>query len=198
VFAAEFPDYAALSNPQPLTVKEIQNLLSDGEALLLFATGETESYVFAMTRTSDAWKPITLGTAALSEKVARFRRGLDVEALRQSAERSKPVLFDLGLANDLYLAVIGPVEEVVKDARHVLVVPAGPLTSLPFHLLVTGHCNSSTQGHRVLSGRRVAHQAASRERASGAGEPQGLAPGGPPGPGREAPGGVWRSGVRSG
>jgi Tetratricopeptide repeat len=31
VFAAEFPDYAALSNPQPLTVKEIQALLSDNE-----------------------------------------------------------------------------------------------------------------------------------------------------------------------
>src|SRR5260370_28761310 len=83
------------------------------------------------------WKPIALGTAALSEKVAAFRRGLDVEALRQSAEGGKPVLFDLGLANELYVSLIGLVEEVVKDARHVLVVPAGPLTSLPFHLLVT-------------------------------------------------------------
>jgi CHAT domain-containing protein len=47
------------------------------------------------------------------------------------------VLFDLELANELYAALIGPVEEVVKDARHLLVVPSGPLTSLPFHLLVT-------------------------------------------------------------
>jgi ankyrin repeat protein len=31
--------------------------------------------------------------------VAAFRRGLDVEALRQSAEGGKPVLFDQGLAN---------------------------------------------------------------------------------------------------
>jgi tetratricopeptide (TPR) repeat protein len=96
VFAVEFPDYAALSNPQPLTVKEIQALLSDGEALLLYATEEKESYVFAVTRTSAAWTQIPLGTAALSEKVAAFRRGLDVEALRQSAEGGKPVLFDLG------------------------------------------------------------------------------------------------------
>jgi tetratricopeptide (TPR) repeat protein len=41
VFAAEFPDYAALSNPQPLTVKEIQGLLSDGEALLLYTSCPT-------------------------------------------------------------------------------------------------------------------------------------------------------------
>jgi tetratricopeptide (TPR) repeat protein len=50
VFAAEFPDYAVLSNPQPPAVKEIQGLLSDGEALLLFATGDKETYVFAVTR----------------------------------------------------------------------------------------------------------------------------------------------------
>ena len=137
VFAAEFPDYAALSNPQPLAVKEIQALLSDGEALLTYATGDKESYVFAVTRTSAAWKPIVLGTAALAEKVAAFRRGLDIEVLRQSARSGKPVLFDLGLANELYAALIGPVEEVTKDSSHLLVVPSGPLTSLPFHLLVT-------------------------------------------------------------
>jgi CHAT domain-containing protein len=137
VFAAEFPDYAALSNPHPLTVKEIQALLSDGEALLMYATGEEESYVFAVTRKAAGVEEIPLGASALSEKVAAFRRGLDVEALRQSAAGGKPVLFDLGLANDLYADLIGPVEVAIKDARHVLVVPSGPLTSLPFHLLVT-------------------------------------------------------------
>jgi CHAT domain-containing protein/tetratricopeptide (TPR) repeat protein len=142
VFAAEFPDYAALSNPQPLTVTAIQALLSDGEALLFYATGDKESYVFAVTRTSAAWKSIPLGTAALSDKVAAFRRALDVAALRRAAKEreigGKPVeLFDLGLANELYVSLVGPVEDLVKDARHVLVVPSGPLTSLPFHLLVT-------------------------------------------------------------
>ena len=46
-------------------------------------------------------------------------------------------LFDLGLAHELYVALIGPVEGLVKDKRHLLVVPSGPLTALPFHLLVT-------------------------------------------------------------
>jgi hypothetical protein len=103
----------------------------------VYATCDKGSYVFAVTRTNAAWKPIALGTAALLEKVVAFRRGLDVEAPRQSAEGGKSLLFDLGLANDLYAALIGPVEAVTKDARHVLVVPSGPLTALPFHLLVT-------------------------------------------------------------
>jgi hypothetical protein len=102
--------------------------------LLIYATSDKASHVFAVTRQSGAWKPITLGTAALSEKVAAFRRGLHVEALRQSAESGRTVLFDLGLAHDLYATLVGPVEEMVKDGRHLLVVPSGPLTSLPFHL----------------------------------------------------------------
>jgi CHAT domain-containing protein len=34
-------------------------------------------------------------------------------------------------------ALIGPVEALIKDKRHLIVVPSGPLTALPFHLLVT-------------------------------------------------------------
>jgi CHAT domain-containing protein len=137
VFATEFPDYAALSHPQPLTVTAIQRLLSGDEALVLFASGDKETYAFAVTRTAVATKVIPLGAQALSSRVAAFRRGLDVEALRQSAENGKPVLFDLGIANELYAALIEPVEEVTQQARNLLVVPSGPLTSLPFHLLVT-------------------------------------------------------------
>jgi len=111
--------------------------LSGDEALVLFASGDKETYVFALTRTASAAKVIPLGAATLSDKIAAFRRGLDPEALRQETVGDKPVLFDLALANELYAALIGPVGEVIKDARHLLVVPSGPLTSLPFHLLVT-------------------------------------------------------------
>ena len=41
------------------------------------------------------------------------------------------------LANELYAALLGPVETLVKDKRTLLVVPSGALTALPFHLLVT-------------------------------------------------------------
>jgi hypothetical protein len=65
-----------------------------------------------------------------------LHRGL-AGVVRKMDVAGKPVLFDLGLAHELYAALIGPVESLVKDKRHLLVVPAGPLTSLPFHLLVT-------------------------------------------------------------
>ena len=46
-------------------------------------------------------------------------------------------LFDLALAHELYGTLIGPVEGLIKDKKHLIVVPSGPLTALPFHLLLT-------------------------------------------------------------
>jgi CHAT domain-containing protein/tetratricopeptide (TPR) repeat protein len=180
LFAAEFPNYAALSNPQPLTVKDIQNLLLDDEVLVLLFATDKESYVFALTRNVFEWKTIPFAEEALAKKVAAFRRGLDVDALRRGLQRTdctqaeaekrglsrmecgrviareceeasmrglarddcmpaegQRELFDLALAHELYATFIGPVEELIKDKKHLIVVPSGPLTALPFHLLVT-------------------------------------------------------------
>jgi CHAT domain-containing protein len=133
--AAEFPDYAALSNPLPVTARELQALLSADEAMVLFAVAEKESYVFALTRESFDWKPVPLGAEALVREVAAFRRGLDVSKATDASGKSG--LFDLALANQLYASLLAPVERLVKDKRDLLVVPSGALTALPFHLLVT-------------------------------------------------------------
>ena len=134
-FTSEFPNYAALSNPLPMTAKETQALLSDDEALVLFAITPKESYVIAITRESFDWKPIPRGAEMLSQQVAAFRRGLDIGKANDAS--GKYGLFDLALANDLYATLLGPVEALVKDKRSLLVVPSGALTALPFHLLVT-------------------------------------------------------------
>lgn len=79
---------------------------------------------------------------ALAAKVGAFRKGLDVQVLDEQLDALaktgvKPDLFDLASSFDLYVALIGPVEPLTKDKRHLIVVPSGPLTALPFHLLVT-------------------------------------------------------------
>lgn len=155
VFESEFPDYVALAKPQPLTAKEIQALLSPDEAIVFFAAaGEAgaertfrpeyipaEIFVFALTRDGFDWKSIPLGGDALAQKVAAFRRGLNVEMVEDQAYLDsinvKRELFDLFLANELYTALLGPVNEFIEGKRHLIVVPSGALTALPFHLLVT-------------------------------------------------------------
>jgi CHAT domain-containing protein/Tfp pilus assembly protein PilF len=133
--AVEFPDYAALSNPLPLTVKEIQPLLSADEAMVLYAVLDKQSHVIAITREGVDWEEIPLGASELAQKLAAFRRGLDVGKARDASGKSG--LFDLVLANELYAALLGPVEALTREKRSLLVVPSGALTALPFHLLVT-------------------------------------------------------------
>jgi hypothetical protein len=133
----EFPEYASLSNPKPLAGEEVQRLLREDEALAFFLIGDKESYVFALTRESFDWRSVPIGAKDLSAKIAAFRHGLDVNELTRSINAGKPVLFDLGLAYELYSTLLGPVEALVKDKRNLQVVPTGALTSLPFHLLVT-------------------------------------------------------------
>ena len=124
----EFPDYAALSNPRPLKVEDVQKLLGPHETLLLFLTGDEQSYVFAVTPDGFDWRTIPAGRDDIVAKVAAFRRGLELDTMQQ---------FDLGLANDLFNLLIGPVDAIVRDKGHLLVAPSGVLTALPFHLLVT-------------------------------------------------------------
>jgi len=133
--AVEFPGYAALSNPLPLKAKEIQALLSGDEALVLYALADKESFVVALTRDASDWQRIPLGSDAITSKVAAFRRGLDVGQASDASGKSH--LFDLALANELYVALLGGVEALTKDKRSLLVAPSGALTALPFHLLVT-------------------------------------------------------------
>ncbi|MET4255360.1 CHAT domain-containing protein/Tfp pilus assembly protein PilF [Bradyrhizobium sp. S3.12.5] len=133
--AIEFPDYASLSNPLPLTVKDVQPLLSADEAMVLYSAVDSRSYVIAITREGADWKEIPLGADALAQKVTSFRRGLDVGKARDGSGKSG--LFDLALANELYVTLLGPVEALTRDKRSLLTVPSGALTALPFHLLVT-------------------------------------------------------------
>jgi hypothetical protein len=82
-----------------------------------------------------AWQRIPLGAKVLEEKVKALREGLDLQDAKKAAQSGK--LFNLGLAHDLYKTVLGPVANLIDDKRHLLIVPSGVLTGLPFHLLVT-------------------------------------------------------------
>jgi tetratricopeptide (TPR) repeat protein len=101
----EFPDFAALASPQPLKVEAVQKLLAADEAVIFWLVGGRETHVFAISRDSFDWATSESGGLDMLEKIAAFRRGLDVDQLMQSIDRSdKPVLFDLGLAHELYTA----------------------------------------------------------------------------------------------
>ena len=157
LLAKDFPDYAALANPTTVSLAEVQAQLSDDEALVLFLdTPEwkmTESnslpeatFIWAVTETDARWVRSDLGTAALTQEVAALRCGLDAVAWdgdggekctkTLGGPRTQPLPFDHTRAQALYTALFGEVQDLIKG-KHLLIVPSGPLTQLPFHVLVT-------------------------------------------------------------
>ncbi len=158
--AAQFPEFARLANPKPLAITAVQGLLREDEALIAFldvprlGTLPEETLAWAVTKGQARWISIPLGTAALAERVARLRCGLDRGEWSQQRQRwvargercqvlkpaglaaDEPLPFDLGAAHELYAALLAPLADLTKGKR-LIVVPSGPLTSLPFHVLVT-------------------------------------------------------------
>lgn len=136
-----FPQYAALTDPKPLLVQDVRALLRDDEALVAMLVGSSHSFVWALTRERMAWAEIKAGAKELGEHVTRLRSGLDPLA-QQDAEGSATSRagivqgFDLQRAHRLYQLLLGPVAEVVNAKRHLIIVPTGPLTSLPLQVLL--------------------------------------------------------------
>jgi hypothetical protein len=68
VLELQFPDYVALANPKPLTLKETQDLLADDEAVVAFNIGEKESYAWVVTNTDADWTEIPTNAKSLKEE----------------------------------------------------------------------------------------------------------------------------------
>jgi CHAT domain-containing protein/tetratricopeptide (TPR) repeat protein len=163
--AVEFPEFAALASPAPLSIDEVQALLGDDEALVLFFdTREIkptpqETFIWVVTKTGVRWVRAEVGTEDLTREVAALRCGLDYQGawvnekggwdsahcgdlLKVAYTRAdhdvfrKPLPFDLVRSYQFYKGLFGQIEDLIKD-KHLLIVPSGPLTQLPFQVLVT-------------------------------------------------------------
>ena len=156
--SSEFKEYAELANPKPLTIAAAQAFLNDGEALVLFLDvpqfgnlpGET--LIWVVTKADARWARIELASQALAERAAALRCGLDRGSwegegkqrclnllaidVEKAPDGDNPLPFDLTRAHQLYQALFGQVEDLIKG-KHLLIVPSGPLTQIPFHVLVT-------------------------------------------------------------
>jgi CHAT domain-containing protein/tetratricopeptide (TPR) repeat protein len=156
--AADFPDYAALARPAPLSVGEVQAQLASDEALVMVLdtpdvqpTPE-ETFIWVVTKTEVRWVRTDFGTPALTREVAALRCGLDAAAWEdkgaakcagllkitpdKAPKGNAPLPFDIARTHSLYKALFGQVEDLI-GGKHLLIVPSGPLTQLPFQVLVT-------------------------------------------------------------
>ena len=140
-------------------------LLRDNEALVLFLDTPSakptpeETFVWVVTNRAAKWFRSGLGTEALAERVTALRCGLDdgnwvrgedgewehpektkrCIALLGAEKKGERLPFNnkaLGIAYELYQELLAPAEELIAG-KELLIVPSGPLTALPFQVLVS-------------------------------------------------------------
>jgi CHAT domain-containing protein len=116
-------------------VKEAAALLRPHEALISFTCGSNEVYAWAVTREKSEWHRAEMDRRWLADAVTSLRKDLDVGGLQKTISETS-TLFNLGLAHELYTRLLRPLEDVFGKKKHLIIVPCGPLTSLPFQLLV--------------------------------------------------------------
>ena len=84
--ASRFPDYADFTNPAPLDVTEVQALLREDEALVLFIETGSPTWVWVVSKTDKSLALINLSSEALAAEVAALRCGLDRSNWTNSAD----------------------------------------------------------------------------------------------------------------
>lgn len=129
-----FPEYNRLMNPPPATVAEVQGALRADEALLGYLAQKERTLLYVVTGSGAALHVLPAGTAELERKVRQLRKSLDVDI---GSLQELPA-YDLALARELHALLLGPAAPALAAARHLIVVPHGPLLSLPFPALVAG------------------------------------------------------------
>ena len=129
--AREFPAYAELTNPQPVSNETARALLRDDEALLIYLSVADETWLWVVRGQGIALYRLGIGAAALADEVAALRSRLD--------PRHNPHLepYPASRAHRLYEKILAPAGPLLTGVDHLLIVPDGPLLGLPPSVLVT-------------------------------------------------------------
>jgi CHAT domain-containing protein len=129
-----FPRYTDFTNPQPVTLSQLQNHLRPDEVLISIYTASNQTYVWAIPHNGKVrFSTVDLGKKQLRQIVAKLRRALDPEP---TVFGDIPE-FDLTQAYNLYAELLKPVEKDWKNTTDLLIVAHGPLGQLPFSALPT-------------------------------------------------------------
>ncbi len=131
------PRYGSLRYPRPLDLDGTRSGLEPGTLLLSYSVGRESSHLFAVEPSGAAGPGLTLYTLAadertLRESVAAYRNLVDfrgpsgAEARRNLLTRSR----------SLYDLLIRPAEPLISRYARILIIPDGPLHTLPFAALV--------------------------------------------------------------
>ncbi len=139
------PGYAALVQPRPLSLEQIQKRVVDRDTLLLeYALGRERSFLWAVT--PGGIESFELPPRAAIEEAARRSSFL----LAASDQRLARAQADAALA-ELSQILLQPVAHLLTPGRRLLVVPDGALHYIPFGALPVAGGQPIVLQHEVVS-----------------------------------------------
>ncbi|OYY63849.1 CHAT domain-containing tetratricopeptide repeat protein [Sphingomonas sp. 28-62-11] len=127
--ATKYPAYDSLATPPPVNLDQLRGSLRQGEGILSFLIGRDRSFAQLVTREGAFIARVSEGAAELRAAVTSIRRALEIQggAINE---------FNLDEANQLHDLLLGGLKEELAKVDQLIVVPSGPLSNLPFSLLV--------------------------------------------------------------
>ena len=131
----EFPRFGSLLGQQPVSRAQIRSVLQSREALIGYLISDAGCFVWVVVggERESTFQRLPIDRHSLERLVERLRQQLDPGR----AEVRDVSSFDFAVANQLYKALIEPIADRLAGVRTLLVVPDGPISRLPLHVLVT-------------------------------------------------------------
>ncbi len=148
----KFPEYAELVKGKTVKLNILQSYLGPNEALATFLLGNQASYIQLITRDEISLEQIPLTVDQITEDIKGLRKGLEVQ---QGSVNE----FNLDKSYSLYKNIFGKLEKKLKNKDHLIVIPTGPLASIPFGVLLTSPAegNNYSKANWLVSQLAITH-----------------------------------------
>jgi CHAT domain-containing protein len=143
------PEYVELTRVRRVKLEQLQSYLTPTEGVAIFLLGNSSGFVQLIRRGSVTIAPVTATVEQIFEEVKSLRLGLSIEQGNVQA-------FDVNKSFALYESLLGGVDKNLAGLEHLVVVPSGPLASLPFNVLVTAQPNGTDYANAAWLVTRVA------------------------------------------
>jgi len=128
---AQYPRYRVVGDSQ-ISLADLTATLRPGEAYYkLIALDEAVYAIFAQPGNAMAWR-VDASSQDIGMMVDLLRDSIAIEQAGQTITYP----FELGLARDLYSALLGPADAQLRDVQHLVFEPDGDMLRLPINLLV--------------------------------------------------------------
>jgi hypothetical protein len=125
-----FPQYQELTRAQPVSIGRVQALLKPREAMLVYGLSDVRSFVWVVTAGGADFLPLDAKLKDVAAQVALVR------AEMESDDDGRHRRVSVDALHALYQRLFAPAESRLAGIEHVMVVPSGPLQSLPLGMLV--------------------------------------------------------------